>query len=227
MDTAVSAGVRERLRAIAAQYLADSRGCHQLDHTERVVVNARRLAAHYPAVDREVLEAAAWLHDIGRASEDDGRSHALISAELAAQWLPEFGWSTERIARTLAAIADHRFSAGTVPSSLEGQLLQDADRLDALGAIGIARTFAHGTDRQLYAAHDPFAERRAPEDARYTLDHFYAKLLKLPETLHTAEARVLADERVGFMQCFLREFRAELGEDHATPSPHASASAGV
>lgn len=206
--------VRTRLRCVAEEYLADSGGSHRLDHTVRVVTNARRLMASYDAIDHDVLEAAAWLHDIGRASERaEGISHAIISARLAEGILPAMGFSLAQTSLALEAIADHRFSTGRLPASLEGKILQDADRLDALGAIGIARTFAEGYQRELYHPADPFAQQRVPDDLHYTLDHFYIKLLKLPATLHTPEAKALAAQRLQFMHDFLHELAHELSAD--------------
>lgn len=208
MDTTT----RARLRALAEQYLADHVGSHRLDHTVRVVGNAMRLAAYYLICDVDALEAAAWLHDLGRGVQRaEGMNHAEVSARLAEEQLPALGFDSERVRLIARAIADHRFSARRVPGSLEGRLLQDADRLDALGAIGIARTFAYEIPRGLYHPDDPFAAAREPRDDEYTLDHFYAKLLVLPETLHTPEARELAHRRVAFMRNFLREFAEELG----------------
>jgi len=196
-----------QLHDIANAYLHDSAGCHRLDHTIRVMENTLALAAHYPEVDRDALEAAAWLHDVGRGQGN----HAEASAQIATERLPTLGFSPARVGLAVEAIADHRFSAGRIPATLEGKVLQDADRLDALGAIGLTRVFAYDPSRELYDTGDPFAERRALDDNRYTLDHFYAKLLRLPETLHTPEARQMAQRRVGFMRLFLREFAGEIG----------------
>ena len=202
---------RARLRAIAEQYLADAGGSHRFDHTVRVVANARRLAQSYPETDLLVLEAAAWLHDIGRGSEKlAGVSHAVLSAQIAAQVLPMEGLTPAQTRLATEAIAAHRFSEGRVPESLVGKLLQDADRLDALGAIGIARTFSDNSLRVLYHPTDPFACYRAPDDRAYTVDHFYVKLLRIPQTLHTPEARAIARERVAFMEAFLRQLAGEL-----------------
>lgn len=203
----MDAARRTQLRDIAGDYLRDAGGSHQLDHTLRVVKSAMALATYYPDIDRDVLEAAAWLHDVGRGQ----RNHAEASARIAAERLPALGFSPERAGLAVGAIADHRFSAGRIPASQEGKILQDADRLDALGAIGIARAFTFEGSRGLYDPDDPFAEQRAPDDSRYTVDHFYAKLLRLPETLHTPEARQMAQRRTEFMRIFLRELADEIG----------------
>jgi len=203
----MDASQRLELRDMAGDYLRGAGGSHQLDHTMRVVENALALAACYPDIDRELLEAAAWLHDVGR-----GRSnHAEASARIASERLPALGFSPERVRLAAEVIADHRFSAGRIPATQEGKILQDADRLDALGAIGIVRAFTFDIGREFYNADDPFAEWRAPDDSRYTLDHFYAKLLRLPETLHTPEARKMAQRRAGFMRIFLYQLSDEIG----------------
>jgi len=215
--------VRTQLRETAVQYLGQDLGCHRLDHTMRVVANARRLAVSEPTANADVVEAAAWLHDIGRSLERERRmSHAKLSAELAEPLLPGLGFSAEDQRLILDAIADHRFSEGRVPASVEGRILQDADRLDALGAIGIARTFAESHARELYNTDDPFTDRRTPDDARYAIDHFFTKLLRLPETLHTREAQYIAQRRVQYMRGFLNEFAAELTiSDSVRPNPGA------
>jgi uncharacterized protein len=204
---------RAALQAIARQYQQHIGACHRYDHTERVVVTALQLARAYPDIDVDVLEAAAWLHDIGRGTERlSGESHADASARLAKEILAKLHFTDEQIQRGCAAILDHRYSSQRSPSSWEGRLLQDADRLDALGAIGIARTFSEGKDRALYHVESPFpapAERKL-DDTRYTLDHFFTKLLTLADSLHTPEARQLATRRLEVMRMFLREFAAEI-----------------
>lgn len=203
--------LRVKLRALAAQYLTGARGAHQYDHTLRVVANARTLAKHYLEIDVELLEAAAWLHDIGRGVlRKKGQGHAAASAKLAKINGPELGFTGARLKILCNAIANHSFSARRLPDSLEGKILQDADRLDALGAIGIARTFAEGYNRETYHLTDPFAANRPLNDDRYTVDHFYAKLLTLATTLHTREAKTMAQRRVRFLRRFLAEFAREL-----------------
>jgi len=204
-------GVRKRLREIAEEHQRGANGGHRADHTARVVRDACKLAVGYPQADLTVLETAAWLHDIGHGRKrHKGVSHAVASAEMTAKLLPEMGYTPAMVAIICQAIVDHRYSSGRVPESLEGKLLQDADRLDALGAIGIARAFADSTERYLYDMDDPLAEHRPLDDHRYTLDHFFTKLLTLTETMHTPEARALAAQRVEYMRSFLREFADEI-----------------
>jgi uncharacterized protein len=110
-------------------------------------------------------------------------------------------------------ISVHSFSRGIVPETLEAKILQDADRLDAVGAVGIARCFATCADlkRPFYRQEDPFCRARAPDDKLWGVDHFYRKLLRLGETLHTPTARALAAARLDFMNTFLRQFESEIG----------------
>jgi uncharacterized protein len=204
--------VRESLARAAREHLAGADAAHDFTHTLRVVRLARALAAAYAEAEADVVEAAAWLHDVGQGT-GDSRGHAAVSAEVAAAVLPALGFKPAQVELVYAAIAEHSFSGGAVPASLEGRLLQDADRLDALGAVGIARTFASGRSRALYAAEDPFAAARALDDERYALDHFYRKLLRLPELLHTQEARALAATRVATMEGYLRALGEELGSN--------------
>ncbi|HYX51408.1 MAG TPA: hypothetical protein VE843_16800, partial [Ktedonobacteraceae bacterium] len=115
----------------------------------------------------------------------------------------------------LHAIAAHSYSLGIEPRTLEAKVLRDADRLDALGAIGILRWAITGTvrrtwDTYTYHPDDPFAEWHQLDDHRYMLDHFFTKLLKLSDTMATQTGRVLAQERTAFMRVYLDEFKKEL-----------------
>ena len=162
--------------------------------------------------DMDVLHAAALLHDLGRAVPDSDRPHVELSVEIARELLAESGFPEEKREAVLHCIRAHSFSRGVAPESLEAWLLRDADRLDALGAVGIARTFSYGG--AFYDPGDPLARRKtAPEGHRFCVEHFYEKLFKLPEGLHSPEARRIAEERIAFMEQFLgrleREARGE------------------
>jgi len=202
--------VRKRLLAIVESYLSQSRGCHGLDHTFRVRDMALILANAYPDVDAELLETAAFLHDIGRGIPAK-RPHGELSAEQAPEHLRELGYPDSSIDFIVRAIREHPYSSGNTPSSMVGKILQDADRLDALGAVGIARVFTEGAGRNLYDPGDPLARNRALDDGKFTIDHFYRKILNLPETLHTPEARIIAEERTAFIKTFLSQFSREIG----------------
>ena len=206
----------EAVAGQAKQWMRNS-GCdgHDVGHVMRVHRLCRKLmAVSVSPVDGDVLEAAALLHDIGRGDElkDPSVDHAERSAELGRTILETVGWEEEKVPHILACIRSHRYSCGPDPATLEARLLQDADRIDACGAVGVAMTFAFSgaTGGLLYDVEDPFAEDRATDGRRYALDHFREKILKLPETLHTQEGRKIARGRREFLEAYLERFRAEL-----------------
>src|SRR5690349_1779816 len=147
----------ESIRKLAEEAAAAD-PAHDFTHSLRVLANALKIADSEGG-DREVLEAAAFLHDIANLPKNHPESHLSSerSAAHAEQILRDYGFSEEKIAKAKDAILCHSFSRGLTPQTLEGRIFQDADRLDALGAIGIARTFAVGgaTNRPLYSADDP------------------------------------------------------------------------
>lgn len=184
---------------------------HQWDHVLRVTRTALHVAAEESA-DPVVVAAAGLLHDLGRTVPGEG-NHAARSVRLATPLLCETALTARQVETVLEAIADHRYRAGRVPPSLEGRILQDADRLDAMGALGVARCLGRSgaLGRRLYHPTDPFHETARPlDDRQFAVDHFYAKLLKLPPTLHTETARNLAGRRHAFLLTFLSELREEL-----------------
>ena len=201
----------DRLEAKVKQLLGevDIDG-HGLGHALRV----RRLAsmiAREVGADVEVVEAAALLHDLARALGCE-ENHAERSASMAAPLLVEAGMPPDKAARVVEVIRGHRYSSGSKPRSLEEAVLRDADMLDAMGAIGVMRAVAYGASRRraLYDLEDPFAEHRGLDDSKYTLDHFYTKLLKLAERMNTEAGRREALRRLKFLELFLEELRREL-----------------
>ena len=186
---------------------------HGLDHIERVVANAKEIAEKEGA-RLEIVVPAAWLHDcvtVEKDSPDRARASSL-AAERAREHLEEIGYPREFLADIHHAIEAHSFSAGVPPRSLEAKVVQDADRLDALGAIGIARSFMVGGRLGLPVCYweDPFCREREPDDSRATLDHFFAKLLKLPGTMQTATGRREGERRAEFLRSFLEQLESEL-----------------
>lgn len=184
---------------------------HDVGHIRRVVANARRLADTEGA-DLTVVELAGWMHDVVNLPKDHPeRSQAsTMSAKKASAWL-RGRLDDERIELVAEAIRCHSFSAGFTPESLEAKVVSDADNLDAIGAIGIARCFEIGgaLGRDMMAAEDPFCTQRRPDDGTYTVDHFYAKLLKLEERFYTEAGRREAQARIEFMQQFLLQLEDE------------------
>lgn len=203
-----------RLAEIARQRTPADDPAHDVAHVERVVASVRRIAAAEGA-QLPIAEAAAWLHELfnyPKGHPDSPRSGE-VCAGLAAEVLAAEGWPAAEIAEVAYAIRVHPFSLGIQPDTLEARILQDADRLDALGAIGLMRCFATSAKmaRPFYAPRDPFCTARAPDDKAFGLDHLYTKLFRLSERLHTATARALAEERVAFLHAFVTQLARELG----------------
>jgi len=203
-----------RLAAIARARLGDDADpAHDFQHVARVAANARRIAAAEGA-DVEIAVAAAWLHELFNYPKSHPESHRSgeVCAEHALRVLADEGWPPARAAHVAACIRTHSFSSGVRPESLEAAVLQDADRLDAIGAIGVARCFATTAimRRPFYDPDDPSCARRDPDDKQWGVDHFYKKLLRLPASLSTATGRALAVERAAFMESFLARLFAEI-----------------
>ena len=179
---------------------------HGYPHVSRVKELCRYLARGMgSAVNMRVLEAAALLHDIGRVSEDYSRSHAEISAEVAGLLLPHLGFSEKEVEEVRHAILAHSFSLGVKPRTMEAMILSDADKLDAMGAVGVARAFMESGRRG-----------RSFEE---TVRHFEEKLLKLRGLMNTEEGRRLAEERHRFMALFLERFLEEVGNTYNEQAP--------
>lgn len=186
---------------------------HDLAHILRVVANARKLAALSQA-DLQIVIPAAWLHDcVSVPKSSPLRNQASrMAAKQAGEFLSEAGYPSQFIPAIQHAIEAHSFSANITPLTLEAQVVQDADRLDSLGAIGIARCLMLGAvlDRPLYELEEPFPHNRAADDQRYTIDHFYTKLLKLADSMQTPAGRAEAEQRSEFMRHYLGQLAAEI-----------------
>lgn len=203
-----------RLEEIARAGARTAEPAHDFGHVRRVAAAARAIAEAEGA-DWDTVLPAALLHELfslPKNHPDSARSGILCAAR-AADALRGEGYSEAVIERIAYCIRVHPFSLGVVPQTLEAKVLQDADRLDALGAIGIVRCFAVGgaLGRPFYDPEDPFCRAREPDDKQWTLDHFPRKLLRLPETLHTATAQKMATDRVTFIQAFLTQLEQEIG----------------
>jgi len=131
-----------------------------------------------------------------------------------AEFLDGMDLTEERKDRVIYAVQVHSFSRAITPETLEAKILQDADRLDALGAVGIARVFMTGgaMDRAFCSPLDPFCKAREPDDGRWNLDHFYRKLLKLESGMHTGKGREMAKRRTEVLRRFLQDLEEEIGE---------------
>lgn len=196
---------------------------HDIDHLLRVWRTAKALAAAEaerevgPPPDMLVVLAAALLHDIVNVPKDhpDRSRASRLSADRAEEVLRGMGFPDALIPATRHAIEAHSYSAGIPPLTIEAKLVQDADRLESLGAIGIARCFATSglMKRALFHGEDPMAETRPLDDLQYALDHFKAKLLLLPNTMQTPAGRARAQERAAFLLSFQVQLLAEIAGD--------------
>ena len=186
---------------------------HDFNHVMRVYKNAKMLCKKEKANEKLVL-CAVLLHDIVSYPKSSKKSKmsSLNSADKAEKILKKLDFTEQEIQIISDAIRDHSFSRGKTPKTLEGKILQDADRLDAIGAIGIARAFAVGgsENREFYNEQDPFCKTHKPDDNTWTLDHFYKKLLKLESKMNTKSAKIEAKQRTKVLLNFLSEFEREL-----------------
>jgi uncharacterized protein len=207
----VPADLLTRLRAVA-EARATSEPAHDFAHVLRVTENARRLAVAEGA-RLDVVLPATMLHELFNYPKGHPDSHRSgeVCAEHALAVLEAEGVTGELAQAIATCIREHPFSRGIVPRTLEGKIVQDADRLDAIGAIGVARCMATCAEmrRPFYSPVDPFCRAREPNDKEWGIDHFYRKLLRVPDGLHTRAAREAAEPRVAFMRAFLAELERE------------------
>lgn len=197
---------------------ADGSG-HDWWHIYRVWTAAKRISEHYPTADRLVIELAALLHDVADWKYHNGDHE--IGPRRAMEWCAQHSELTraqiEHIGTIISKVSFKGAGACQPDLSLEGQIVQDADRLDAIGAIGIARTFAYGGHKgQLMfdpdispVLHESSESYTSNTKVGTTINHFYEKLLLLKDRMHTTTARELAEERHQHMEAFLARFYAE------------------
>jgi uncharacterized protein len=161
-----------------------------------------------------MLGAAVLLHDCVSVEKNDPRraQASRLAAQKATGLLANMGWPSDRVAQIAHAIEAHSFSAGIAPVTLEAKILQDADRLDAIGLIGAARCFyiAGRMGSGLYNSDEPVARSRPLDDRTYALDHFHAKLFKLADGFQTVTGAAMARQRHQKLEHFLRDFLEEI-----------------
>jgi uncharacterized protein len=186
---------------------------HDLAHCLRVALWTIRLSEE--DVEPGDAIAAALCHDIVNAPKNSpARTEAsTMSAGVARDILREFSFHEESVTAICDAIRDHSYSRGATPATALGRALQDADRLDALGAIGIFRTISVGVQMgaRFFDPDDPWATARPMDDHAYTIDHFFLKLLKLPSTMCTPDGKIEGARRVRIMQDLLNALSTEIG----------------
>jgi uncharacterized protein len=203
---------RPRLAALAAG-AAGTDGAHDANHLERVWRNAQELLASHPEADALVVMAACYLHDLVNLPKNDPERNQASrrSARLARHQLAWMDFPGERLDAVAHAIEAHSFSAGLTAGTIEAKIVQDADRLDGLGAVGLARMFYTAGRMNSALAHgaDPLAERRALDDKAFSLDHIALKLAKLPGMMQTEAGRRLGQRRLESLLAFRSAFALE------------------
>lgn len=184
---------------------------HDKFHVERVYKMALRIACSERA-DLDVVKASVLLHDIARALEDEGKiaDHAIEGAKMARRILEDVNFPKHKIAKVIRCIETHRFKKRIKAESLEAKILRDADRLDIIGAIGVARVFTRGgwSNKPMY---DPSIPPKAKYDgvSLTSLNHIYEKVLKVKDTMKTKTAKEIAEKRHKFTEDFLDRFIGE------------------
>ena len=204
---------RAAIEAFAHETGVRADAAHDMAHLARVVIAAQRLAASDGA-SLDIVMPAAWLHDcvhVPVTSPERSRA-SVMAGDAATTFLRGIGYPEALLPAIHHAIAAHSFSAKIAPTTVDARVVQDADRLDAIGAIGIARCLMLGGQmgRMLYDVADPFAEQRTPDDRVSSIDHFYTKLLKLADTMQTTSGRAEAERRTSFMREYLDQLRREI-----------------
>lgn len=203
----------ELAEALLPHAISGDDGSHDLAHIHRVFRNAMRIAEQEGG-DRRILAAAVLLHDCVAVEKSSPlRSQASrLAAEKACGVLAGLHWDAADIAAVAHAITAHSFSANIAPETLEARILQDADRLDAIGMVGAARCFytAGRMGSALYDPVDPLAEHRELDDRAFAIDHFAAKLFKLSENFQTAAGAAIAQARHERLQAVLTQFTDEI-----------------
>ena len=204
--------LQEQCRAFLSK-TTPADAAHDLSHVMRVVKNVCHLTDIEEANSLITLPSA-WLHDCVAVAKDSPlRSQgSRLAAEAATEFLAGISYPDELLSEVFHAIEAHSFSAGIPTRSREAAIVQDADRLDSLGAIGIARCLLVGgkLNLKLISQEDPFCDQREPDDSQFTIDHFYAKLFKLPDTMKTEAGRKEAQRRAILMQRYLDDLRQEM-----------------
>jgi uncharacterized protein len=200
----------ERARAL----YADTDTAHDFDHVLRVLTLVRRIGPAEGA-DMRLLEVATLLHDIARADEvENGGDHAQAGAERARTIVQEWGYAPDEAAAIARIIAAHRFRNDAPPQTVEEKVLYDADKLDAIGAIGVGRAFAYAgrTGQRLWSPVPPGARatQRVDPATHSPSIEFVVKLSRLAGALHTETARAIARERHAFMVAFFERLDAEI-----------------
>lgn len=200
---------------LKVQMLENEDASHDLGHLKRVAEKSKHIYKSEGG-NLNVIIIASYFHDIVSLPKDSLMRHhsstfaAQKTIKILRQHFKEI--PTNLYGHIAEVIRSHSYSANIKPNTIEAKIVQDADRIDALGAIGLARIFyvAGKIGQQLYSHDDPFASERALDDRKYALDHFYTKLLKLPETMNTNEGRLMARKRTEYLSEYIEKLKKEI-----------------
>ncbi len=192
-------------------------GKYPTSHDYLHVIRVLRVAEHIAEAEnlsceeRLMLKIACLLHDIAIPLRGSKENHAAESAEIARKFLRKAGLSGEHIAEICRAISEHSWSEGRKPSSKISAILQDADRIDALGVVGFARMICYGEymKRKLHHPVEIIPKERELNDEAYTLDHVFTKLINIPKTMNTNIGKAIAQERLRKLIELVKKFEHE------------------
>ena len=206
--------IKDNLINIAREKLKENDPSHDIYHALRVLKNAEDIAAKENG-DLYIIVPSALFHDTICYPKNHPKSKfsSIESADLAVKILEELNqYPKDKISKVYTSIEQCSFSKNAIPKLLEAKILQDADRLDATGAISIMRTFCSAglMNSKLYNYEDPFCKRREPDSLDYALDLFYTRLLKIKDVMHTQTAKILAERRTKILLEYLKSLEEEL-----------------
>ncbi len=213
---------QSQFEAWLAQHAPEDDKAHDIAHFRRVWHTARQLIKEHPA-DPLVVLTACYFHDIVNLPKNHpqrAQASAMAAQETLRILRDAFPAFPSTLHEAVAhAVQAHSFSAGVTPLTPEARIVQDADRLESLGAIGLARVFyvSGALGRALFDGDDPLAECRELDDLTFALDHFQKKLLLLPDTMQTEPGRQLARHNANFLVHYMAKLCAELKGDFCTP----------
>ena len=206
---------QQQLECWLEQHHAADDGAHDIAHFRRVWKTSMALNREEgEQANPLILLAAAYLHDIVSLPKDHPQRH--LSSQLAAKQalviLDELTFPASLIPAVCHAIEAHSFSANIPAQTLEARLIQDADRMEALGAIGLARVFytSGRMQRAMFDPHDPLAKHRPLDDQAFALDHFFIKLYRVAEGMQTEAGRRMAQKRKAFLEQYVTTLLSEL-----------------
>ena len=215
----ISKAIIEKIKKEAQGFFKDAKGCHDWSHVERVHNLALAISQKEKA-RKDILEVAAYLHDIGRQEEMKSQGkfcHAEYGAEMARKILEKYKFNPEDIDNICHCISSHRFRKNNKPETVEAKIIFDADKLDAIGAMGIGRAFlfaGHSGSNCLYTGNEKKLAKQN-KDLGYTKEdsallEYYFKLKKIKDRILTKGGKKIAEERHAFMVKFFNRFEKEI-----------------